>query len=726
MQPKSEAIVTVSVQNRRIKRFVQRKSRRNFAVVSSAVLATMMSRHVACGAVNWIWTDASTASAGTWAAGNFIRLDTGVSTTLPGSSANVVFTDDVLSNSSNYQIGPAGTAGGSGNITVPSPIVIPTTTNVSINDISFGDNETGTGGGAAGPLQLSTSFTLGSSANTITLNGAAGLNRQVAATDGAISLKATSGTQTIAANIAVTSSQTWALGGPTGEVVITGNVSTSASNQTITKSGTGELEFNPSNPTNPSLFTGSYIAQGGETLLGNGNALGSSAVQLGNTSTKTPTAVSILLGSGVTFSNALSTIGSSATPGTSPSLTVGGSAGTSNTWAGAITINPTSVNQGIQLSGGTAGGVTTFTGVIQDGSGAVPSNDPVTVTGTGTVILAPIGTNTFGGAFTAQSGTTVVGNANALSSAASVLVTNASSTAPVSLLTNDTVNFAKNVTVGGATQFGAVLGGYGNNGSASSTTWSGTITLNQATTLTGGGGTVNFTQPIQDGTLITGSNPSSITVNSGTIILSGTSNYSGTTTISSGALQLASTGSLAGSGALTVGSGGNLSGTGSALAAVNVSSGGTLEAGAGLGNGTLSTGSVNFTGGNFSVALNSGNGPTGTTDTLASSGTIALGASAAQLQLTDVGSGSVPFGTVFVIISSPTTGAGGISGNFANLADTTTISAGLNTYEINYGTAPGFSDDVTLTAVPEPMGIALLSLAGSMLMRRRRKRISEI
>jgi autotransporter-associated beta strand protein len=716
--------VAVFFQNRRAKRFAQGRANRNLAVVATAVLATTLPRHDARGAAadNWIWTNAagdaswgSTANPDNWISGS-----TGSTTTLPDTGAKPTFADDVIDNKSSYTI--AGIApGGSGPITIPSLVIVPTA--VQIGTLAFGDAQTAAN--QAGALQLSTSFTLGTSASTITLGASTGISR--ANNNGTISLAATSGTQTIGANIidGYVGTQTWALSG-TGELLISGSVTTTSS-QTIAKTAAAELELSPNN--SAATFAGTFVAQGGETLLDNGNALGGSGntnvVQVaGNTAN-----ASLLLGPGVTFDQPVATVYSASTP----TITVGGSSG-ANAWQGNITINSGTSSQGIILWGGTsATGLTTISGLISDANPANAANDPVTKADPGTVIITNP-SNSFGGAFTDKAGTVVVGaNGTPLgTSSVDVQVLAATSTNSAALLTEGGITFNRNVTVynagttSGATAQSATLGQY--SVSPGTGTWGGNITLNQPTTLTGGGGTVNFGGNLVDGTTTNFYN-SGITVNNGTVVLSGTGSYSGTTTISAGTLALASKGALTGSGAVTVGAAGNFGGSGSVAAAVNVSSGGTLFAGTGNGIGSLTAGN--------SVALSSGStlqikvqapsgGPTPTEGVdndlvlLGSSGTFSPGGATLQLLPAVSTFASQTFPVTYVIVDGTANSSPDIdpSTTFANLANNVIYSDGTSTYSVDYS-----SDEVTLTldSVPEPASMALFPVATSLILRRRRK-----
>jgi hypothetical protein len=307
-------------------------------------------------ATNWIWTNV--AGDGSWSSskspGNWINFGNGSLRGAPGTTANVVFTDDVLDNLSSYTFAGI-TPTSSGAIVLPSLITLPNS--VTTGSLSFGDVETGAGG--AGGLQLSSTFTVGTNASTITLSGGTGLAR-VAATG---SLSASAGTQMIGANFVVNStlsSQIWALFG-TGEVDITGDIITSSS-QGVVKSKSGQLEIYANNS---ATYAGTFTAQGGTTVLDNAYAVGAGSlpVYLGGTPATGQNAGS-LLNNSVTFTRPVVT----AVGATTPTMTLGGNAGT-NAWQGAVTINTGVLDQGLQLTAGSSTtALTTFSGLIQDGT----------------------------------------------------------------------------------------------------------------------------------------------------------------------------------------------------------------------------------------------------------------------------------------------------------------------------------------------------------------------
>jgi len=70
--------------------------------------------------------------------------------------------------------------------------------------------------------------------------------------------------------------------------------------------------------------------------------------------------------------------------------------------------------------------------------------------------------------------------------------------------------------------------------------------------------------------------------------------------------------------------------------------------------------------------------------------------SGAQFDLTTVGNKKLTTGKVFTAISN--TSATPIAGSFANLADGSTVTAGVNKRQVSY--SGGGEDDLTLTVVP--------------------------
>ncbi len=198
----------------------------------------------------------------------------------------------------------------------------------------------------------------------------------------------------------------------------------------------------------------------------------------------------------------------------------------------------------------------------------------------------------------------------------------------------------------------------------------------------------------------------------GTLTLDGTHSYGGTLTVQGGTLLY--NGTYTGSGLISVQNSATLGGTGS-VASVYVASGGALSPG--LSPGVLTTsGNVTFEpGSTFEVELLGS--LSGQYDQLLMAGTATLTLGGATLSV--IAPNPLPYGTIFPIIS----GWGSIdSSTFDTLADGDTFVAGANTFQINYGTLSGYSDDVTLTVIPEPTTLGLLGVLGLAVLLRRRLR----
>jgi fibronectin-binding autotransporter adhesin len=168
------------------------------------------------------------------------------------------------------------------------------------------------------------------------------------------------------------------------------------------------------------------------------------------------------------------------------------------------------------------------------------------------------------------------------------------------------------------------------------------------------------------------------TTGTGTVVLQTAESYSGATNVSAGTLIV--NGSTSASSALTLSAGATLEGTGTVAGAITAT--GIVIPGTPSSFGTLTAGSLSFnTGSTLSVPLLAGG-----TGELISSGT----ASIANAVLTFSGSYAGAIGTSFTVLHAPT-----ISGAFSNAAAGTSLSNGIQTFQVSYT-----STDVTLTLVP--------------------------
>ena len=212
---------------------------------------------------------------------------------------------------------------------------------------------------------------------------------------------------------------------------------------------------------------------------------------------------------------------------------------------------------------------------------------------------------------------------------------------------------------------------------------------------------------VVSGTIFSGSGTVLVTkADVGTWTLSGTSTYTGATTINAGTLVVG----VSGSGAITASAvtvnAGTLAGTGRITNAVTVGDGtGSADAMIAAGNsgiGTISTGALSLlSDAQFKFELNSS---TSLADQLNVTGAVAINSSAV-FSFTDLGAGTIAQNTVFTIIAND--GSDAITGAFSNLAQGSTFTSGANTYQVDY--LGGTGNDLTLTVVPEPATWALLA-----------------
>lgn len=215
----------------------------------------------------------------------------------------------------------------------------------------------------------------------------------------------------------------------------------------------------------------------------------------------------------------------------------------------------------------------------------------------------------------------------------------------------------------------------------------------------------------------------------GTLTLSNSNTYTGITSVDAGRLLV--NGSHTGGGAFNVGASGTLGGTGSVgLSTLNVS--GVLSPGASVE--TLASGTVNFTtGSTFAYEVDSAALAAAGADLQIISGDLNL-TGTVNLTMADLGLTPVAFapGSVFSLINYSGAWNSGLFTFGGNaLADDSTFTAGLNTWQIDYNAATGganFSGQflggsdsfVNITAVPEPASVFLGGLGLLALLRRRR------
>ena len=263
----------------------------------------------------------------------------------------------------------------------------------------------------------------------------------------------------------------------------------------------------------------------------------------------------------------------------------------------------------------------------------------------------------------------------------------------------------------------------------------GSLKVGNITSVSTGTGTTTLTLDgsatgnVISGTIsnFSGSNTTSVTKsNTSTWTLSGTSTYTGATTVNAGTLLV--DGSLAAGSAVTVGASGTLGGIGTINGAVSVD--GVLAPGDSPGVLKVNNSVTINNGGALALELNG----------------VTVGANYDQLALTSVSSifsltntnnlqltlGYVPtVGTQFTIVDIA--GSNAVAGIFEQLNGVTTdlsqgaiFTVGATQFQISYTaegtTFAGAGNNVMLQVVPEPGSVALLGLAGTVLMAFRRRR----
>ncbi|MEK0450177.1 MAG: hypothetical protein RL088_2445 [Verrucomicrobiota bacterium] len=211
---------------------------------------------------------------------------------------------------------------------------------------------------------------------------------------------------------------------------------------------------------------------------------------------------------------------------------------------------------------------------------------------------------------------------------------------------------------------------------------------------------------------ILGSSPLAVTkTGTGTWTLSGANTYTGATTVNAGTLMVS--GSISGS-AVTVNTSATLGGVGGTIGALNVTSGGIVAPGAGIG--TLNSSDAIFASNStFALEINT---TTNTTDRLAVTGSISL--SLAQdtiLSVTDLAA-STYNGTPLQFVTYTGAWNGGLfSVGGIPVPDQGTFTVGANTFTLDYDYGGN-----SIALIPEPGSAALLLGGLAMLGFRRRRR----
>jgi autotransporter-associated beta strand protein len=201
-----------------------------------------------------------------------------------------------------------------------------------------------------------------------------------------------------------------------------------------------------------------------------------------------------------------------------------------------------------------------------------------------------------------------------------------------------------------------------------------------------------FSGTMQDGGKYGGTGGHLTKIGTGTLTLTGASTYTGGTVIDGGTLLVNNTqGSGTGSGGVQLRNGERLGGIGKIAGGVAIDA--LLSPGK---SGTGSIGTLTINGdllllgsaGTYEFELNSS---TARADKVIANGVTMN--SGPQFSFTDLGTATLPAGTVFKVINN--TSANPITGTFSNLPDGATFTSNGNTYKANYEGGDG--NDLTLT-----------------------------
>ena len=458
---------------------------------------------------------------------------------------------------------------------------------------------------------------------------------------------------------------------------------------TLTKSGASTLTLSGSNTHSGavSLTAGGLTLSGGSAIGNNSAVTQSASTTLTLSSDET---IGSLAGTGSVVLNAGLTTGSDNTS-TTYAGAISGLFGLTKAGSGTLTLTGNNTYTGATTV--SAGGLTlNRVGGALDGntSVAVASGATLTLTadetidalsGAGTVALGTsaltIGINgtssTFSGAITGSGTLTLDGGGTFTLSG-----TNSGQGWGMQVLSGGTVSIAGDANLGsGTVQL--------NDGTLSVTSAG---TIDNAITLGASAGSISVGSglAVSLSSAIGGTGALTKT-GSGALILSGSNNYAGTTTVSAGTLSV--NGST--TSATTVASGATLAGSGILGGNVTVQSGGTLSPGNSAGTLTVNGNLQMNAGSTLAVEIN---GTTAGTqyDQVVVNGTVNV--SGVTLSATH---GYTPgLGDVYTIISNNLADA--VTGTFSGLAEGGALTAGGNSIQLTANYAAGDGNDFTLTA----------------------------
>jgi autotransporter-associated beta strand protein len=447
------------------------------------------------------------------------------------------------------------------------------------------------------------------------------------------------------------------------------------SGQALTKAGTGTLVLGGTN-----TYTGATTISAGILSAASAGALGSSTA-----GTIVSNDASLELQGGITITGeALTLNGDGATIGADTSGGALRNLSGNNSFTGLITLGSASSIQSdagtLNLSGGISGtnlnltvegsGNTTISGVIATGSGTLIKNNG------GTLELTAA--NTYTGATNINAGTVSISNANGLGT-----TDGATTVANGAALNINGVSSAENVSISGS--------GIGSTGALTGT---GNAALTGGIALTTSS-TIATTTPVSIFTLsgaISGASSNLAIAGPGTVQLSGTNTYGGTTDINEGTLQLGASGTdrIPNGSATTVASNATLDVNGQTE---------TIGSLAGAGNVTLGAGALT-TGGNNATTTYSGTLSGTGTLTKQGSGTMTLSGTNTYTGATTVNAGTLAISSEANLGADPAAAnAGQLTLNGGTLRTTASFSIDDANRDITVGSSGGTFETATATTL---------------------------
>ncbi|KIQ19098.1 hypothetical protein RT97_28870 [Variovorax paradoxus] len=476
------------------------------------------------------------------------------------------------------------TVSGASSLQANTPVSVGNNFNLNAQMAVGGSNDlamNGTLNGLGGIVKIgSARLTLGSANNF-----AGGVNLQGGSVRVGTNTSLGVGAFTVNGNAALDSSANVAVG---NAVVLNAGLAVGGANNIALGgivSGTGALGYDGTATlalNNANTFKGGVNLSSGTLSVGNDSALGTGGLAVGGDATLTAGLAGIALGNSIGLGGTatLSLAGQNALAlnggiGGAGKLAINGpdvTLGSANGFGGGVTLAGGKLSLGTSTSLGTGTLGVTGNATLASTGGALALANAVSlgaaltvggaadiafdgpVTGGGSLVKTGVGTlalnnaNNFGGGITLAAGTLRVGNDAALGTGALTVASTSTLAASTDVaLANDVVLNA-NLGIGGAKN----------------------ITL---------GGTINGTGGISVG-------------GTGTLALNGASNYTGSTVVGSGTLQVGNvTGSATGNGTVTVQGGAALAGTGRIGGDVTINAGARLAPGAAAGAmGTLTIG----------------------------------------------------------------------------------------------------------------------------------------